>query len=108
LVSIERLLELDGRDVAAVAVETLGVVPMHPSEGRELEVFDRSPRAGAGRAADEFALVVPVDRLGQSIIVTIANGPDRRCCADLGETFAGSRPRTWWMKTSPCDPVVAL
>lgn len=93
LVSIERLLELDGRDVAEVAVEALGVVPVHPSEGRELEVGDCSPRSGACRSADEFCLVVSVDRLGQSIIVTIADGPDRWCCADLGETFAVANRR---------------
>ena len=40
-VSIERLPELGGRDVAEVAVKALGVVSVHPSEGRELEVFDR-------------------------------------------------------------------
>ena len=44
LASIERLLELGGRDVAEVAVEALRVVLVHPSEGRELEVINGLPR----------------------------------------------------------------
>ena len=61
--SIERLLELGGRDVAEVAVEALRVVPVHPSEGRELEVLDALPWTGPGGPADQFGLVVAVDRL---------------------------------------------
>ena len=65
--SIERVLELGGRDVAEVAVEALRVVPVHPTEGGELEILDRLSRPGPGRPADEFGLVVPVHRLGQGI-----------------------------------------
>lgn len=65
LASIERLLELGGWDVPEVAVEALRVVPVDPVEGRELEVFDRAPGAGTCGSADEFGLVVAVDRLGQ-------------------------------------------
>ena len=67
LASIERLLELGGRDVAEVAVEALRVVPVHPAEGRELENFDGLPRLGACGASDEFGLVVAVHRLGQGV-----------------------------------------
>ena len=67
MVSIELLLELCGWDVAEVAVEALSVVPVHPSEGRELEVLDRLPGSGASGSADEFGLVVAVDGLGQGI-----------------------------------------
>lgn len=88
MVSIELLLELGGWDVAEVAVEALGVVPMHPSEGRELEVLDRLPRARTGRAADEFCLVVAIHGLGQGVVVAVADGPDRGRRADLGEAFA--------------------
>ena len=42
--SVERVLELGGRDVAEVAVEALRVVLVHPSEGRELEVLNGLPR----------------------------------------------------------------
>jgi hypothetical protein len=61
------LLELDGREVAEVAVQALGVVPVHPAERRELDFFDGLPRAGAGRAADQLGLVVAVDRLSQRV-----------------------------------------
>jgi transposase-like protein len=46
--SIERVLELHGRDVAEVAVEPLRVVPVRPPKGRELEVLDRLPLARSG------------------------------------------------------------
>ena len=53
--SIERLLELGGWDVAEIAVEALSVVPVHPSERRELEVLDALPRAGPGGSAASAA-----------------------------------------------------
>ena len=86
--SIERLLELDGRDVAEVAVETLGVVPVDPAERRELEVLDALPWPGSGGSANELGLVVAVDRLRQGIVIAVANRSDRGCGADLGEPFA--------------------
>lgn len=76
MISIERLLELGGWDVAEVAVEALGVVPVHPSEGCELEVLDRLPGPRARGPSHEFGLVVAVDRLGQGIVVTVADGAD--------------------------------
>lgn len=33
---------------AEVAVEAFGVVPVHPAEGRELEILDSSPGSWAG------------------------------------------------------------
>ncbi len=66
----------------------LGVVPVDPSEGRELEVLDGLPLAGASRPADGFGLVVAVHRLGQGVVVAVADGPDRRRRADLGESLA--------------------
>ena len=39
--SIERCLELGGWDVTELAVEALRVVPVHPPQGGEFEVFDR-------------------------------------------------------------------
>ena len=38
LFSIERCLELGGRDIAELAVESLSVVPLHPAPGREFEI----------------------------------------------------------------------
>lgn len=88
LYSIERVLELDGRDVVEIAVEALRVVPVHPSKRREFEVLDPLPWSGSGGSADEFGLVVPVHRLGQSVVIRIADRPDRGCRTDLCQTFA--------------------
>ena len=48
--------ELGGWHVTEVAVKTFGVVPVHPAEGRELDIGDGLPRRLAG-PADEFGLV---------------------------------------------------
>lgn len=77
LYSIERVLELDGRDVAEITVEVLRVVPVHPSKRREFEVLDPLPWPGSGGSADKFGLVVPVHRLGQSVVIRITDRPDR-------------------------------
>ena len=50
------LLELDWRQVVEVAVQALGVVPVHPAERGELDLLDGLPRAGAGRAGISSAL----------------------------------------------------
>lgn len=78
MVSIERLLELGGRDVTEVSVEALGFMPAHPSASRELEVLDRLPRAGTGGPADESPRVIPVDGLGEGIVIAVADGADPR------------------------------
>ena len=88
LVSIEDLLELHRWDVAEVAVQALGVVPVDPAEGGELDVLDGLPWRRAGRAADQISLVVAVDGLGQGVVVGVRDGPDRGGRADLGEAFA--------------------
>ena len=67
LVSIEDLLELHRWDVAEVAVQALGVVPVDPAEGRELDVFDGLPGPLASGSADELGLVVPVHGLSQGV-----------------------------------------
>ena len=85
--SIERVLELDGRDVAEVAVEALRVVPEHPSERGEFEVLDLLPWSGSGGSADEFGLVVSVHCLGQSVVIRISDRPDRGCRTDLCQTL---------------------
>jgi hypothetical protein len=60
-------LKLDGRDVAEVAVQPLGVVPVHPLQGGQLDLLDGLPWALAGRSADQLGLVVAVDRFSQRI-----------------------------------------
>ena len=64
--AIVGLLELGWRDISAGAVEPLGVVPVNPRRGCELELPERSP---AFSAADEFGLVEAVDRLGESVVI---------------------------------------
>lgn len=91
--SVERPLELDGRQVAEVAVQPLVVVPVDPAEGRELDVLDSAPRPGARGSADQLGLVVPVDGLGQGVVIRVADCPDRRCGADLGQAFAVAKRR---------------
>jgi len=81
-------LELGGRQIIEVAVESLVVMPVHPTQRRELDLLDRLPRPGAGRAADELGLVVAVDGFRQSVVKAVADGADRRGGADLGEPFA--------------------
>ena len=65
--SVVDLLELGRGQVAEVAVEAFGVVPVDPGQGGEFDVIDALPwpLLGAGGAADEFGLVVAVDGLGQ-------------------------------------------
>ena len=74
--SVELLLELRGWEIAEVAVQALGVVPVHPAERRELDVLDGLPRAGAGGAADQLGLVVAVDGFGQGVVELVADGAD--------------------------------
>ena len=60
------LLELCWRYVAEVAVEALGVVPVHPGERGEFDVVDVAPRA-LGGAADQFGLVEADNGLGEGV-----------------------------------------
>ena len=78
------LFELCGRYVAEVAVEALGVVPVHPGERGEFDVVDAAPRAPGG-AADEFGLVEAVDGLGEGVD------------APIGQVLVcGGGWRWWW------------
>ena len=64
-------LELDGRDVAAVPVEALGVVPVHPRQCGEFDLVDGLPWTLLG-PVDELGLVVAVDRLGEGVVVGLS------------------------------------
>ena len=67
--SVERCVELGGRDVAAVAVQPDRVVPVDPAEGGQLDVVDRLPWPPAmDRPADDLALVEAVDALSERIV----------------------------------------
>ena len=74
--------ELDGWLVAAVAVEAFVVEPVHPGEGGEFEVADVVPGSWGVRAVDALGLTV----FAQGV-VAVGDGPDRRACPDLVETF---------------------
>src|SRR3546814_8376646 len=64
------------------------IVPVHPRQCRQFQVVDAAPWTRMRWAVDEFVLVVAVHALGESIIVGIAHGPDRRYCTEFGEPFA--------------------
>lgn len=69
---VERSFELGRGQVTEVAVQSAGVVPVHPSQSGQLEVLDGLPRAAAGRSVDEFGLVEAVDRLGEGVDAPIS------------------------------------
>lgn len=84
--SIERLLELCRGHVPEVAMQPPGVVPMHPTERRKLEVIDHFPWPRLSWPADKLSLVIPVNGLSEGIVITVTDSPDRGCRPDLGET----------------------
>ncbi len=53
-------------------MQPLRVVPMHPAEGRELEVIDCFPRPVLRRRAYELGLVIPIDALGEGIVIALS------------------------------------
>ncbi len=66
--SVEVLLELCGREIAEVAVQALGVVPVHPAERRQFDVFDGLSGAAARGSADQLGLVEPDHGFGEGVI----------------------------------------
>ncbi len=90
--SVERCLELCWGHVVAVAVQALLVEPVHPGEGRELELVDAVPARGVG-PVDALGLVEPVRGLGERVVVAVRNRPDRGLGADLVEAFGESHRR---------------
>src|SRR6476659_10547361 len=82
--------ELGRRDVAERAVEPCVVEPVDPAERRELDVVDGPPGC---LAADQLCLEHPIYCLGQSIVIGISDGPNRRTSADVVESFGVSHTR---------------
>jgi hypothetical protein len=70
------LLELGRREIAEVAVQPLGVAPVHPPQCGELDLLDRLPGSRAGRPADQLGLVVAVDRFRQGVVERVADGAE--------------------------------
>ncbi len=64
-------LELGGWNVAAVAVESLGVVPVHPRQRGEFDLVDGLPWSLLG-PVDQLGLEVAVDRLGEGVVVALS------------------------------------
>jgi len=69
-----------------VAVEALGVVPVHPRQGGEFDVVDGAPGTRGG-AADQLGLVEADHGLGQGVVVGIPDRADRGHRAQLGEAL---------------------
>ena len=63
-------LELVGRGVVEVAMDPVGVEPVDPAEGGQLDVLDRAPWASVG-APDQLGLVETVGRFRERVIERI-------------------------------------
>ena len=61
------------------------VEPVHPFQGGELDGFQGAPWPAA---PDHLGLVEAVDRLGQGVVIGIADAADRRLDAGLGQTLS--------------------
>ncbi len=81
--TVEVLLVLDRWDVSEGAVEAVLVEPVHPVQGRQLEVVDAAP---GSLVADALELVEPDQALGLGVVVGIADAADRRNRTGKGES----------------------
>lgn len=84
VVSVVGGFECDRRHVSAVPMKAAVVEPVDPFGGGQLDLLDRAPRL---TRLDQLGLVEPVDRLGQSVVVTVADCADRGVDAGCGQTF---------------------
>ena len=75
-------LGLGGWDISDRLEEAVVIEPMDPREGGEFHGFEVVPRS---TAVDQFGFEQAVDRLGQRIVVGIADASDRGFDADLGK-----------------------
>ena len=73
-----------GRDVADRLEQATVVEPVDPFEDGELDGFEIAPRPSA---MDELGFEQPVDRLGQDIVVAVADTADGGLNAGLGQPF---------------------
>jgi hypothetical protein len=69
------ILVLGRRDVADAAVQPVGVEPVDPAQGGELQVVDAPERSVV---ADALGLVEPDDGLGQGVVVAVTDAADGR------------------------------
>ena len=82
--------ELGRGYVVEGSVEPDGVEPVGPGRRCELDVIDGLPWS---ETADQIGLVEAVDRLGQSVVVRVADGPVGRDRADFRDAFAVAQRR---------------
>jgi len=61
------------------------VEPVDPFQRGELDSFERPPWSSP---VDDFGLVKAIDRLGQSVVIAVANTPDRGFDPGFGEALA--------------------
>ena len=78
------LLGLGRRDVADRLEEPSVVEPVDPFKRGQLDCFEVSPRPSS---VDHLGFVEAVDRLGERVVVGVADAADRRKDAGLGEAF---------------------
>jgi hypothetical protein len=76
-------------EVVEVVVGPLGVEPLHPFGGGQLDLVDVAPGA---LPTDEFVLERPDGGLGQGVVQRIADGADRRVHSFIDESL-GERHR---------------
>ena len=103
-------LELGGREIAAGAVEPLGIPPGDPGRGRELDRIDGAPGTPG---PDELGLVEPVDGLGEGVVIAVALAPDRGDGALVLEALGvpdgpPCTPRSLWWTSPPRSAVRRL
>ena len=72
------------RDVADRLQQSSVVEPVDPFQRGELDGLERSPWSPPG---DHFGFVKAVDRLGQSVVVTVAYAANRWLDAGFGKAF---------------------
>ncbi len=70
------------------------VKPVDPFQRGELDSFERPPWSSP---MDDFGLVKAIDRLGQSVVIAVANTPDRWFDPGFGEALA-------YFMDKYCDP----
>ena len=72
------------RDVADGLQQPAMVEPVDPFEGREFNGFEGSPWS---TPMDHLGLVEAVDRLGESVVVAVADAADRGLDAGFGQAL---------------------
>lgn len=76
--------DLSGRHVADRFEKPAGVEPIDPFEGGELDRLEGPPRS---TAMDHLGLEQTVDRLGQGVVVRVADAADRGLDARLRQSL---------------------